>query len=554
MLAPFLLCITLVTVAFAQDKKPDAVPPTGTTVVSGRVIYEDNGQPATRHRVQLIASAAVLTSPKGLRIPTAITNERGEFSLQRVDAGEYYLVALPVDERGSNRELTSILARSADSAADAARVEQFKKKYLRVAVDGQHNVEVNVRVPNQHFGTISGMVFDAMHQPAARAMVHIVSKDQDSPGGSVLADDEGRYKVRGLPKGEYIVSANPPSKGERMEFQGSPGATYFPSTLLSQNSPPVEVLPDHDTSNVDITLISRALRSVAGTVRIRRDKSLVSNATVRLVVKGAESPLSHYLTSTDQSGHWSFSNVPDGSYSLSVQPTQIEPKPRFVQVEQELEVNGADIEDLQIEVSEGARLSGIVTLEGSGASPQFINISATSHKQRATSSIRIDEVGKFALTGVPQDEVVVSAFAYPEDKFYVKSIDFNGADLLRGNLALAESDEIKNVRIVISTGVGVITGRVLSQVGDRPVAGANVLLRRVADDGPRLYGGKITGLTDDRGVFTLSAGPGNYHVVAWRSSDGPAAFANAMDKAILLQGNGITLSPSDRKEIVIRLP
>ena len=62
MLAPFLLCLTLVTVAFAQDKKPDAVPPTGTTVVSGRVIYEDNGQPATRHRVQLIASCLLYTS------------------------------------------------------------------------------------------------------------------------------------------------------------------------------------------------------------------------------------------------------------------------------------------------------------------------------------------------------------------------------------------------------------------------------------------------------------------------------------------------------------
>ena len=544
MLSPFLLCLTIVTVPFAQDKTV----PTGTAVVSGRVVYEDNEQPATRHRVQLIASQALFTSPKGLRIPTAITNERGEFSMQRVDAGEYYVVALHADRRDS-RELTRVLARSSDSATDASRLEQFKKKYLRITVDGQHNVEVSVRVPNPHFGTISGMVLDNTRQPAARAMVRIESKDQDSPGGTVLTDAEGRYKVWGLPKGEYIVSASPPSKGARVEFQGSPGATYFPSTLLFQDSPPVVVLPDLDTSNVDITLISRALRSVAGTVRIHGDNSLVTNATVRLVVKGAESPLSNYLTSTDQSGHWSISNVPDGSYRLFVQPSQIEPKPRFVQIEQELTINGADIEDLLIEVSEGARLSGIVKLEGSGASLQFVDIHATSYKQNATSTVRLDEAGKFALTGVPLGEIVVSAFAYPADKFYVKSIEFNGADLLRGNVMLAEGSEIKDVRILISTGVGVITGCVLSQTGDRPVAGANVMLRRVDDDGPRLFGGKITGVTDDRGVFTLSAAPGNYLVVAWRSADGSAAFATAMDK-----GTRVTLSPSERKEIVIRVP
>ena len=126
--------------------------------------------------------------------------------------------------------------------------------------------------------------------------------------------------------------------------------------------------------------------------------------------------------------------------------------------------------------------------------------------------------------------------------------------MLSGNVILAEGDEIKDMRIVVSTGVGVITGRVLSQTGDRPLAGVDVMLRRVDDDGPRLYGGKITGLTDERGVFTLSAAPGNYLVVAWRSADGSAAFTTAMGKAIREQGTGVKLSSGMRKEIDLRLP
>ena len=576
MLSPLLICLTLITGILAQDnqqpKSLEAVAtPAATVAVTGRVVYEDTGQPATRHRVQLIVSEALLNARNGLRIPTAITNERGEFTLQRVSAGEFYVYAEPMDQRGGSRQLEMVLIRSGDDDADAANLAQFKKKNIKITVDGQRNLEVNLRVPNPHFGTISGTVFDATHKPAPRATVHVISKGNDFIGTSLRTDDQGRYKARGLPKGEYIVSANPPAKessdGERnRNFQGSPGSTYYPSTLLVRDSPPVIVLPDLDTANVDVTLISRVLRNISGTIRMRGDNRLITNATLRLSVtqitdpasdtsKAAvvENPMSHYASSTDKGGRWTFSNVPDGSYRLFVEPKQGEPaSPRFVQLEQDLTLNGNDIEDLLIEVSEGARLSGSVTLEGRSAPPVHIDVSATSYRPHANSSITIGKAGEFVLTGVPTGEVQVSAFAIPQDKFYVKSIEANGVDLLRNNITLAEREEIKDVRIVISANIGVITGRVLS--GDKPVAGAHVTVRRTNDDKLRLFSGKLATVTDARGVFTLSAAPGNYVVIAWRSDDGPAAFRVASEKADREQGNGLTLTPNDRKQIDIRLP
>jgi 5-hydroxyisourate hydrolase-like protein (transthyretin family) len=570
MLSPFLILLTLITGAVAQDVQPPkrtdpAATPAATIVLTGRVVYDDTGQPATRHRVQLIPSEALLNAHAGLRIPTVVTNERGEFSFQHANAGEYYVIAEPIDARGT--QLNSILIRSGDAAADTAKLEHFKKNNLRISVDGQRNVEVNLRVSNPHFGTISGTVFDASHQPAARATVNVVSKNPDAPGKSLRTDDQGRYEVRGLARGEYTVSAHPPSKerddGERtIGFQGALGATYFPSTLLLQDSPPVVVVPDVDTSNVDVTLISRALRNISGTVRMRGDNHPVTSATLRLSVRQitdptsdtskavVEGPMSNYISSTDSRGRWSISNVPDGSYRLFVEPKQIPPTTRFVQLEQDLKIDGADIEDLVIEVSEGARLSGTVTLEGSG-SPQLIDVTATSHQLKANSVVTMNEAGKFTLTGVAIGEIVVSAFARPEDKFYVKSIEANGLDLLRNNMTVGESAEIKDVRIVVSSAVGVITGRVLSQMGDKPVAAVNVMLRRTGDDKLRLWGGKITTVTDERGVFTLTGAPGNYFLIAWRTADGLGA---ALDRAKREQGPGITLFPNSRKEIDIRLP
>ena len=570
MLSPFLISLALITGTLVQENQPQkkteaAAAPAETFMVTGRVVYEDTGQPASRHRVQLIVSTALLNA-RTLRIPTAITDERGEFTLRGATAGEYYVYSEPIDKRGHSL-LERVLTRSGDDDADAANLGQFKKINPSITVDGQRNVEVNLRVPNPHFGSISGIVFDAMHQPAPRATVHVVSKGDDLSGLSLRADDQGRYKVRGLAKGEYTVSASPPAKdGESRNYQGSPGATYFPSTSLLKNSPPVAVLPDVDTANVDVTLIARTLRSLAGTVRVRGDNRPVTNARLRLSARQitdpasdtskaalAENPMSTYMSSTDKSGRWSFSNVPDGSYLLSVEPKQAEPvTPRFVQIEQDLTVNGSDIEDLLIEVSEGARLSGSVVLEGSGTQPQHISVNALAYQPHAHSSVTVDETGKFVLTGAPTGEIEVSAFAVPRDKFYVKSIEANGLDLLRNKITLAENNEIKDVRIVISANIGVITGRVLA--ADKLVAGVNVMLRRTGDDKLRLLGGNLATVTNDRGVFTLSAAPGNYLVVAWRAADGPMALETAMSKAIKEQGTGLILSPNDRKQLDIRLP
>ncbi|HEY3041693.1 MAG TPA: carboxypeptidase-like regulatory domain-containing protein [Pyrinomonadaceae bacterium] len=575
LVSPVLLCLALFGGALAQDtqvaKKTEAVQAqTEGSMVTGRAIYEDTGQPATRERVQLISSETLSNLHGRIRIPTAITNENGEFSLRRIAAGEYYIFARPVDEHIRSGETLPIW-QFGESATDAARLEQFKKDYIKIAVDGQHNLDVNLRVPNPHYGVISGRILDAEGKPAVRAAVHLISSGEKSFGASVVTDEQGQYKFRGLPAGEYIISASPPPK-KRDEgdsprgLEGLAGATFFPSTLDSRSSPPVIVLPDRDTGNIDVTLISRNLHSLSGMVRMRNDKRAVTNATLRLTRKeiadpsseassaaGIEGPMSTYFNTTDKTGNWSFANVPDGSYHLFVQPMAGElAKERFVQTEQNIIVDGADVEGLLVEVSQGSRISGVVSVEGNNASPQVIRVGASQYKGNTNSGVSIDEAGKFELTAIPPGEITVSAFPLPQDKFYVKSIEANGLDLLRTTLTIAEGEEIKDVQIVISPSVGVVTGRVLSLAGDKPIAGINVMLHRIGDDKPRLFGGKLMGVTDDRGNFILSAAPGVYLVIAWRA--GSSAFGDAMNKALREQRSSLTLLPNDRKQLDIRIP
>src|SRR5262249_30583809 len=134
-----LLSFAMFTISLARDnqasdqvKAEQAV--FGNSQITGRAVYEDTGLPATKCRVQLIASE-LLSNPRArFGIPTAITNENGDFILGRVAAGEYYVIAHPVDEHIANT--FPVLGQAGDSTADKARVERFKKDTVRIIVDG----------------------------------------------------------------------------------------------------------------------------------------------------------------------------------------------------------------------------------------------------------------------------------------------------------------------------------------------------------------------------------------------------------------------------------
>src|SRR5262249_22255943 len=129
---------------------------------------------------------------------------------------------------------------------------------------------------------------------------------------------------------------NPPSQKPAGEgapgYQGGLGATYFPSTIDPHTSPPVVVSPDLELGDINITLVPRSLHRVTGTVQAEGDQHMVAGATVRLNRKSGdrtggngdsviEAAMSNYLSTTDAQGHWLFSNLPDGTYMLTVSPT-----------------------------------------------------------------------------------------------------------------------------------------------------------------------------------------------------------------------------------------
>lgn len=527
------------------------------SIVKGRVLFEDTGQPAPRERVQLIAIELVANRRGPVRIPTTMTDANGEFLFTHQAAGEYYVVAHPADAHVPSSENSPFPMQTGDPVADAARLEQYKKDFPMITVIGESPVEINLRVKNPHFGRISGRITDANEVLVPGATVHAMKTGERGFGASIIADENGAYQFRGLPAGEYMVSADPPRKmpdaGGSRNAEGVLGSTFFPSTIDSRTSPPVVVSPDRDVADINITLAERSLHRVNGTLREQSDGHLIVGATVHLTRKnadrasgggaaaGIEAAMSSYFSTTDAQGRWSFSNLPDGTYIISVRPEGIlgSKLERFVDKRQDLTVAGTDVENLVIEVSRGGRVSGHVTIEQGNAPVADISIGVGS------AIARVEANGAFTVTGVPEGEFPLAVMVRPQNFFYAKSIQVNGVDLLREKFTTTMGAEIKDVSVVIAP-ASILTGRVLS-AGGAPLSRVMIMLIPVdPSTGPAFQ--RPNGGTNEQGTFIVSGAPGEYFLVLWRLGEQPLPPHDA-DSIKKLSPNAmrVTLAPGERK-------
>jgi len=94
------------------------------------------------------------------------------------------------------------------------------------------------------------------------------------PGGGQnsrdTTDDQGQFRLFGLPPGEYIVSANfRGTGGEVTEPAGEPtgyAPTYFPGTANAADAQRVRVDVSQEQSGINFALSATRLVRITGTV------------------------------------------------------------------------------------------------------------------------------------------------------------------------------------------------------------------------------------------------------------------------------------------------
>lgn len=559
-----------------------SLPTTGHSTVKGRVIYKDNLAPLKGVRLRIFT----IGDDEGELVVFA--NDHGEYRVDNLAAGRYY-VALegPGVAMQSGFGMRIALPMSA-----IPKAEDFSKIVPRhdaeFIVDGTNSIDVDVRVDRG--GKLAGKVLKPDGAPADNVAVSLVSREAGVSGRymarfSTQTAKDGAYKFDNLPAGDYIVAAAIEDKRNPIDIRArlrgeSQIVTYHPAATTLSDALTVHVESGAAVGGVNVTLVTRETFVVSGTLVRQADGTALSGATVLLRNKeselsGALVPgMSQRTTRTDAEGHWSFGNVAEGSYVVtalaplarSMRPDE-EPgdreeayrrsRQRFLVARQDIIVAGGNLNDLLLSITGSGSITGVAELDNGQALPQglviFLELVREGGLPGLPLPVRVQPDGSFSFSDIQGGDVYLSAALPQGSTLVVKAITANGKDLRRVPLKVSEGTVAGPIRVILSTELGRVTGRVLSDKNQQ-LGEMVVLLAPAESEKQQFRTSYFTTRTAADGAYSLSVTPGEYLVFARRRDQLPGIMSDEFLRNEAGNATRVTVAAGEQKRLDLRGP
>jgi protocatechuate 3,4-dioxygenase beta subunit len=536
----------------AQPQRPQAPPrdrarptepqPEGTAVISGRVAAADTGRPL--NRVRVLASATELRSNRA-----AMTDREGRYEIAGLPAGKYTITA----SKGGFVQLTHGQTRPMAPGAP-------------IDIRDAQRIQVDFRLPRG--GVITGRVVDETGEPMAGVGVRVMRLQMQrgqrelAPVGMDQTDDRGEYRVFGLTPGEYIVSAEArgalagmadmamafsaggpggppgplardgPAAGIVERFVGIAGPqveqgdlrlapTYYPGTVNPAQATRVAVGLSQEVANIDIALQLTPTSTIRGTVVAGGGGGLGRGAVMlNADLAGGRGFARAYSGPIDATGAFTVRNVPPGRYTLTV-IVSTAGDARALYAQQQLTVDGSDLDGLAIVAMPGAILEGIVEYEATagGQRPSgrlrisAQSIDASSPLERGV-AFRMEADGRFTLDGTPAGPRFIRVQDVPRG-WRLKSIIVNGRDVADAPIDLQPGQRLTGVRVILTDRATRVSGVVTDDGGRGTAGGAVIVFSANPDDWHPLTRRIGAAQSDQHGRYDVNnLPPGEYLIAA----------------------------------------
>ncbi len=527
----------------------------GRSTISVRAIYQDTERPMRRAAVQISSEDLPRVTRQG------VTDGRGAFSFKNVTAGQYRVsVGFP--------GVTNGFAGYDHSTA------------VLVDVDGTSSVEVKIRA--ERAGAITGKITYPDGEPAIGAQINVFRKSGKRweraaiVSAGAQTDDRGIYRIYPLPPGEYTIGVIEQSlvieerDGGTMQTTGNKSLNpyYYGGSSNYSTAALIQVDAGREVNNINVTLAERATYKVMGTILSRGVPMAGAYLRLQPYDDGLSGPtlmIPYGLPAqANKDGQWSFSDVPDGSYSVELDQRgprlapddESKKKPGLVGQRQLVTVTGADVSGVLIALTEGGRVSGSIVVEGDKPLPRGGRVSLQAVTRRMSQdyggvSQDLWAKGQFLIDGVSGGEHFLIV-ATRDKTYFVKSITWTDRDLLRQPLKVSEGSEVKNVQIVLSRDVGTITAHLVSAEDKKRLGGQWFILVPSDELKWARTDSFIFGYTDKQGAFTATGAPGEYILVMQRRNVQPDTTIDYIRERAA--GPRVTLKPGEQPGIEIAVP
>ncbi len=333
-------CLSSVAAGSAQQESSDK--PLGANTVSGHVYCGDTNAPARMATVVLEPAKIVESISPGEEQHAVFSGEAvetlldGSFVMQHVAPGTYYVIA---SQPGYVFPLAPLYVHgNTTSSSEDVSPMNILKSVPRISVEANLPVTVNVTIDRG--AVVSGTVLYDDGSPASgiRLSMLIYRKGQwiSPPSNPIVrtsfygqSDDEGHYRISGLPGGDYMLEATLHISKTiyRVDDHGGTSvsmndvyslSTYSGGGTRRKDGTPFSVKTGEERSGQDIEIPLTKLHIVRGFIVSAHDGHSLNRGTLSLLSSDDKSVIGQTSLSKDD-GAFTFSFVPEGDYILHVE-------------------------------------------------------------------------------------------------------------------------------------------------------------------------------------------------------------------------------------------
>ena len=445
--------------------------PRGTAVLRGQIVTADNGSPIRRAQVRVNA-------PEVREGRLATTDAQGRFEIRELPAGRYTMTA----SKGGFVSLQFGQRRPSESGTPIE------------LGDGQTLDKITIALPRG--SVLGGRITDEFGEPVANAIVTAFRYayaggarrmvPAQGANGRDTTDDQGQFRLFGLPPGEYFISAMLRGGGpEVTDPMGDPSgyaATYYPGTTNIAEAQRVTLAVSQEQTGVHFGLIATSLVRVAGQV-IMSNGAAATNGMVMLAPTSSAGGRAMIMQQggagnrIDANGTFRVSNVAPGRYQVQARAGGREGE----LARMDLVVGTEDVEGLTLVTAAGTVINGTVvsdTGEAFDFRPQQLQVAAraaapdTQALGVGPGGSRIGDDWSFTLRNIV-DPILIRPSA-PQG-WMLKSVFLNGDDITDIPMEFAPGQTVSGVQIVMTKKMATVSGAVTDARGN-PVLDAAVVV------------------------------------------------------------------------------
>ena len=525
-----------------RDSKPVAA---GTAVLAGRVVDAETGDPIPRALLQVMGKV-------GERSTDLEANDRGEFRLEGLAAGDYTVVAVPPELRATHLpqvfggEITSLMTRA------SRPVVSLRPREVRE--------DLVIRLPRAL--ALDGIVLDDAGQALAgiRVSAELVEGLPLSDSRQQTSDDRGRFRLFGLSPGVYRICAVPqgnfqmgqPSSGDVVQrryvktcYPSAPAGGGERVTVAKNQAAPMLTIAMQRSSGVTV---SGHVTSESGAANI--SVNISSAASMDSTPVGVE---------MQPGGRFIARGVTPGKYDISAhagsRPTGPYSSESTERGRTTVDVADADVSGIEITTTKGATLLGrIVPAEPlpprTRLRVQHAVMMGLMQTINMAAAAPVREDLTFQMTGI-HGAILFQVSGLPPG-WVIGGVRYRGADVTDAATLVASSTDPAQLEIHVTPHSGRVTARPVGADG-QPVKGAMVVVLTAAGD-------RIVAPTAEpkAGTDTFEIGPlrpGEYVVAAVALTDMMRMFRSQVGLAGLREiGRRVRVSAGEpvSVDVVVR--